>query len=48
MISELPFNSNQPELGKILEAIIRAGEKIIEIYESDFFKTRSKHLESRK
>ena len=36
MISELPFNSNQPELGKILEGIIRAGEKIIEIYETDF------------
>ena len=36
MISELPFSSNQPELGKILEGIVRAGEKVIEIYETDF------------
>jgi len=36
MISELPFNSSQPELGKILEGIVRAGEKVIEIYETDF------------
>ena len=36
MISELPFSSSQPELEKILEGIVRAGEKIIEIYETDF------------
>jgi len=36
MISKLPFNSIQPELGKILEGIVRAGEKVIEIYETDF------------
>ena len=36
MISELPFNSNQSELGKILEGIVRAGKKVIEIYETDF------------
>ena len=36
MISELPFSSNQPELGKILEGIVRAGEKVIEVYETDF------------
>ena len=36
MISELPFNSEQAELGKILEGIVRAGEKILEIYETDF------------
>ena len=36
MISELPFSSSQPELGKILEGIVRAGEKVIEVYETDF------------
>ncbi len=36
MISELPFNSSLPELGKILEGIVRAGEKILEVYETDF------------
>jgi len=36
MINELPFNSSQPGLEKILEGIVRAGEKVIEIYESDF------------
>ena len=36
MISELPFNSIQPELEKILEGIVRAGEKVIEVYETDF------------
>ena len=36
MISELPFNSNHPELGKILDGVVRAGEKIIEIYNTDF------------
>jgi len=36
MISELPFKSSHPELGKILEGIVRAGEKVIEIYETDF------------
>ena len=36
MISELPFKSSLPELGKIIDGIIRAGEKVIEIYETDF------------
>tara|TARA_Y100001936_G_C15899329_1_gene572392 strand:+ start:85 stop:906 length:822 start_codon:yes stop_codon:yes gene_type:complete len=36
MISESPFNSSLPELGRILEGIVRAGEKVIEIYETDF------------
>jgi 3'(2'), 5'-bisphosphate nucleotidase len=36
MISELPFNSSQPELEKILDGVVRAGEKIIEIYNTDF------------
>ncbi len=35
MISELPFNSSLQELGKILEGIVRAGEKILEVYETD-------------
>jgi len=36
MISELPFDSRIPELGKILNGIEKAGEKIIEIYNTDF------------
>ena len=36
MISELPFNSSQPELEKILDGGVRAGEKISEIYNTDF------------
>ena len=36
MISELPFNSSQPELEKILDGVVKAGEKIIEIYNTDF------------
>ena len=36
MISELPFNSSQSELEKILDGVVRAGEKIIEIYNTDF------------
>jgi len=36
MISKLPFNSNIPELEKIIDCMIRAGEKIIEIYNTDF------------
>ena len=36
MISELPFNSRQSELEKILAGVIKAGEKIIEIYNTDF------------
>jgi 3'(2'), 5'-bisphosphate nucleotidase len=36
MISELPFNSSQPELGKIIDGMIKAGEKILEVYETDF------------
>ena len=36
MISELPFNSRQPELEKILAGVVKAGEKIIEIYNTDF------------
>jgi 3'(2'), 5'-bisphosphate nucleotidase len=36
MISELPFNSSQIELEKILDGVIRAGEKIIDVYNTDF------------
>ena len=36
MISELPFNSSHPKLEKILDGVVRAGEKIIEIYNTDF------------
>ena len=36
MISELPFKSNLPELGKIIDGVVRAGEKVLEIYETDF------------
>ena len=36
MIEELPFDSRIPELGKILNGVEKAGEKIIEIYETDF------------
>ena len=36
MISELPFKSTIPELGKIIDGMIRAGEKILEVYETDF------------
>ena len=36
MIDELPFKSSLPELGKIIDGIIKAGEKILEIYETDF------------
>ncbi|MDC0171759.1 3'(2'),5'-bisphosphate nucleotidase CysQ [Candidatus Nitrosopelagicus sp.] len=36
MINELPFESSLPELGKIIDGIVRAGEKVIEVYETDF------------
>jgi len=36
MISELPFKSTIPELGKIIDGMIKAGEKILEVYETDF------------
>ena len=36
MISELPFKSNLPELGKIIDGMINAGEKVLEVYETDF------------
>ena len=36
MISELPFKSTIPELGKIIDGIEKAGEKILEVYETDF------------
>ena len=36
MISKLPINSRISELGNIIEGVISAGEKIIEIYETDF------------
>jgi 3'(2'), 5'-bisphosphate nucleotidase len=36
MISKLPFNSSQPELEKILDGVVRAGEKIIEVYNTEF------------
>ena len=36
MISELPFKSTIPELEKIIDGIEKAGEKILEGYETDF------------
>ena len=36
MISELPFKSSLPELGKIIDGIVKAGEKVLEVYETDF------------
>jgi len=36
MISELPFNSSQPELEKILDGVVKVGKKIIEVYNTDF------------
>ena len=36
MISELPFKSSLPELGKIIDGMINAGEKVLEVYETDF------------
>ena len=36
MISELPFKSTIPELGKIIDGIEKAVEKILEVYETDF------------
>ena len=36
MISELPFKSSLPELEKIIDGVIKAGEKILEVYETDF------------
>ena len=36
MISELPFKSTIPELEKIIDGIEKAGEKILEVYETDF------------
>ena len=36
MIDELPFKSSLPELGKIIDGMIKAGEKVLEVYETDF------------
>ena len=36
MISELPFKSTISELGKIIDGVEKAGEKILEVYETDF------------
>ena len=36
MIDELPFKSSLPELGKIIDGVVKAGEKVLEIYETDF------------
>ena len=36
MISELPFKPTIPELGKIIDGMVKAGDKILEIYETDF------------
>ena len=36
MISELPFKSTIPELGKIIDGLEKAGDKILEVYETDF------------
>ena len=34
--SKLPFDSKVPELEKIIDGMVKAGEKILEIYETDF------------
>ena len=34
--SKLPFDSKVPELGKIIDGMVKAGDKILEIYETDF------------
>ena len=36
MIDELPFKSSLPELGKIIDGMVKAGEKVLEVYETDF------------
>ena len=36
MIDELPFKSSLPELGKIIDGIVKAVENIIEVYNTDF------------
>ena len=36
MINELPFKSAIPELEKIIDVMVEAGEKILEVYETDF------------
>ena len=36
MISELPFKSTIPELEKIIDGMVKAGERILEVYETDF------------
>jgi len=36
MIDDLPFKSSLPELGKIINGMVKAGEKVLEIYETDF------------
>jgi 3'(2'), 5'-bisphosphate nucleotidase len=36
MISELPFDSSLPELGKIIDGIVKAGETVLEVYKTDF------------
>ena len=36
MISELPFKSTIPELEKIIDEMVKAGERILEVYETDF------------
>ena len=36
MISELPFKSTIPKLEKIIDGMLKAGEKILEVYETDF------------
>ena len=36
MISKLPFESTIPDLEKIIDGIEKAGERILEVYETDF------------
>ena len=36
MISELPLKSSLPELEKIIDGMVKAGEKVLEVYETDF------------
>ena len=36
MIDKLPFDSSIPELGKIVDGVVKAGEKVMEIYNTDF------------
>ena len=46
MISELPFNSSQPELEKILDGVVRAGERRFSRFMNTDFTTNKKDDDS--